>query len=110
MARNRPIRTCIGCRRKGAKTALVRFVSAPDGRITLDARQIMPGRGAYLCQDLTCLEKAWKRRAFVRALRIPPSRQGELNEDLRERLKREMEDFISLGEARPEEGDLHEQT
>ncbi len=88
----------------------VRFVLAPDGDIRLDLCQILPGRGAYVCRNTACFEKAWKRRAFIRALKIPPAMQGRLDGRLRERLKKEMETFVLRDGGRPEEGDLNEQT
>jgi len=105
-----PIRTCIGCRRKDSKSSLVRFVLARDREIRLDARQILPGRGAYLCRNMACFEKAWKRKAFVRALKIPPAMRERMDGQMLERLKKEMETFVLQDGGRPEEGDLNEQT
>ena len=62
-----PKRTCLGCRRVLEKEDIVRFVSM-NGVLTLDIRGILPGRGAYLCRDLSCVEKAKGRDAFSRAL------------------------------------------
>ncbi len=110
MTHSYPVRTCIGCRKKGVKPLLVRFVFTPDGEICLDSRQRMPGRGAYICREVACLEKAWKKRAFIRALRIPSSRLGMLDKKVYDRLKREMEGLVPRDERRSEEGDLNEQT
>jgi predicted RNA-binding protein YlxR (DUF448 family) len=41
-----------------------------------------PGRGAWLCRDQTCVETAWKRRAFERALKLSASPPPELKEQL----------------------------
>ena len=43
-----------------------------------------PGRGAWLCRDRTCVEAAWKRRAFERALKLKQSPPPSLKEELRE--------------------------
>ena len=88
----------------------MRFVLDGDGEIRLDARQILPGRGAYLCRETTCLERELKRKAFIRALRIPPSLQGRVNDRARDRLKKEMETLVLPDRGRSEEGDLNEQT
>jgi len=109
MRRNIPIRTCIGCRKKGAKNSLIRFTFALGKGIQLDRRQVLPGRGAYICRDLTCLEKAWKKKAFARALRIPPAQLKDIGPDDVNRLKEEMEVLISGEEERSKEGDLNEQ-
>jgi predicted RNA-binding protein YlxR (DUF448 family) len=50
------------------RTDLVRFVLV-EGKLALDARGRMPGRGAWLHPDQACLDLAERRRAFGRALR-----------------------------------------
>ncbi len=110
MTRNQPIRTCVGCRSKRGKYSLVRFVATPDGRILLDARQRMPGRGAYLCAERSCLEQARKKKALARTLKIPPSKHGVMTEELWQELGRRLENFASVGGKRSEEGVLNEQT
>ncbi|HVV76151.1 MAG TPA: YlxR family protein [Mycobacteriales bacterium] len=70
-ARSRePVRTCVGCRVKAAKSELVRVV-AVEGTLTPDPRGTSPGRGAHLHLDPACLALAERRRAFPRALRLP---------------------------------------
>jgi len=51
-----PLRTCVGCRRVRAKGELVRIVRAPDGLLVADGDGA--GRGAYVCPDGDCLERA----------------------------------------------------
>ena len=65
-----PVRTCVGCGRKAAKRELVRY-TAVDGVLTPDPAGNAPGRGAYTCPQQACLERAARRRAFVRVLRTP---------------------------------------
>lgn len=62
-----PVRTCIGCRARAARTDLLRVVSV-GGRITPDPRCRLPGRGAWV--HPACVETAERRRAFGRALRV----------------------------------------
>lgn len=67
-----PERTCIGCRRRGVKSELLRLVRATSphpGGVAVDPRQSEPGRGAYLHHDPGCVELAERRRAVARALR-----------------------------------------
>ena len=66
-----PLRTCIGCRRTAARTELLRLVRDPEDpqRVIVDPRRRLPGRGAWLHPDRTCLTQAVKRRAFQRAFR-----------------------------------------
>ncbi|NJP05629.1 MAG: YlxR family protein [Chloroflexaceae bacterium] len=61
---------CIGCRCVFAKQHLVRLVRTRDSRVILDPGRKHPGRGAYLCQNPACWERALKRQSVVRALRI----------------------------------------
>jgi predicted RNA-binding protein YlxR (DUF448 family) len=67
---NQPQRTCIGCRKKGARSELLRLVAESTGSTTVlvDERRRMAGRGAWLHPSEACLALAVKRRAFGRAL------------------------------------------
>ena len=65
-----PVRTCVGCRATGPRSALLRVVAYRDGSLVVDVGRRMPGRGAWLHPDPGCLEKAERRRAFGRALRV----------------------------------------
>ena len=67
--RAQPVRTCVGCRKRAAKSDLLRVVGV-EGRLVPDPRGTLPGRGASLHLDLDCLALAERRRAFVRALRL----------------------------------------
>jgi len=59
---------------------LIRVVRSPSGDVTLDERGKLPGRGAYLCASLECIEKARKTRALSRALKT------EIGADVYDRL------------------------
>jgi len=62
-----PQRTCIACRQTKAQDQLVRYVVAPDGVVLIDYRHRLPGRGAYTCIDLECLQTAVTRKQFQRS-------------------------------------------
>jgi hypothetical protein len=64
-----PERTCVGCRRRRGQPELVRLVQ-DHGRVVL-AQPGAPGRSAYLCPEVGCLEAAEKKRAFARSFRGP---------------------------------------
>jgi uncharacterized protein len=68
-----PVRTCIGCRERAAKSELLRVVlgTGSDGRPAAvpDPDGTAPGRGAHLHPTTACYELAARRRAFARALR-----------------------------------------
>lgn len=61
-----PLRTCIGCRKKRAKSTLIRLALDEEGQVVWDMKQILPGRGAYLCSSRGCLKAALKARRFAR--------------------------------------------
>jgi uncharacterized protein len=65
-----PVRTCVGCRTRAPRSALLRVV-ARGSDLVPDPRAAMPGRGAWLHPTPECVETAIRRRAFVRALRAP---------------------------------------
>ncbi len=72
------IRTCVGCGTRAIKSDLLRVV-AVDGQIVADPAARRPGRGAYLHPSLDCVERARRRRAIPRALRVTgPLADGEL--------------------------------
>lgn len=62
-----PLRQCLGCREMFEKRALVRIVRSAEGEITLDFKGKKPGRGAYVCHKIECLNKAKKTKAIERA-------------------------------------------
>ncbi len=79
-----PQRQCVGCRTMKDKKALIRVVKTPEGAIVLDATGKKSGRGAYVCPDPACLQKARKSRALERAfsLTIPDEVYAALEEEM----------------------------
>jgi uncharacterized protein len=75
-----PIRTCVVCREKNSKRALVRVVRTDQG-LVVDPTGKRSGRGAYLCDDAACWERAVKSDVLAKALRVT------LTETDRERLR-----------------------
>ena len=63
-----PMRKCTGCQQVKEKRQLLRVVREPEGQVSIDRTGRKSGRGAYLCEDITCLEKAIKTRALERSL------------------------------------------
>jgi len=66
-----PTRTCLGCRQRRAKRELVRLVRRPDGVVVVDAESVRPGRGAYVCAEAECTERALKTGRLAHAFRAP---------------------------------------
>ena len=72
----RMARTCVGCRRRDVRSALLRVVAERNdagehlARVVVDPRLRLPGRGAWLHPTPECLDLAVRRKAFGRALRV----------------------------------------
>lgn len=83
-AKRKPQRTCLGCRESKNKDELIRIVRSPEGEVSVDLTGKKNGRGAYLCRQASCLQKAVKSRALARALKteIPPETLAYLTEEL----------------------------
>ncbi len=90
-----PMRRCNGCREMFPKKDLVRVVKSPDvkdedgnviekGKVSLDLTSKKPGRGAYVCKNINCLQKARKSRSIERALdtAIPSELYDEMEREL----------------------------
>ena len=58
--RKQPQRTCMGCNKKKDKKELIRIVKNNKNEINIDRTGKQEGRGAYICDDITCLEKVIK--------------------------------------------------
>lgn len=67
-----PQRSCTVCRAKTDKSDLIRVVRSPDGRAVVDAAKKLPGRGAYICPDSDCIEKAKKSGSLAHSLGVLP--------------------------------------
>ncbi len=65
-----PQRTCIGCKVKKDKKDLIRIVKDKENKITLDRTGKANGRGAYICDNIQCLEKAIKTKALERTFEM----------------------------------------
>jgi predicted RNA-binding protein YlxR (DUF448 family) len=64
-----PQRMCAVCRTREAKRAMTRVVRLAAGGIELDPSGKRSGRGAYLCDDPACWEKAATTGILEKALR-----------------------------------------
>lgn len=70
-----PQRTCIGCNTKKDKKELIRVVKDKEGNIQIDKSGKAPGRGAYICDDVNCLEKAIKSKRLEKVFEMKISEQ-----------------------------------
>ncbi|GAA0122092.1 MAG: YlxR family protein [Clostridium argentinense] len=79
-----PQRMCTGCMEMKPKKELIRVVRNKDGEVSIDNTGKKPGRGAYICKDIECLEKSIKAKRLERNLEV------KISDDILERLKEEM--------------------
>ncbi|WP_054949868.1 RNase P modulator RnpM [Numidum massiliense] len=79
-----PLRQCVGCQEQKPKKSLLRVVRTPEDEILLDPTGKKSGRGAYICPDADCLERARKKKALNRAFK------GDVPDDIYERLQQEL--------------------
>jgi len=68
--KNIPQRTCSVCRAQKNKNELLRIVKNKDNIIKVDETGKQSGRGAYICYDMECLEKAQKSKRLEKSLEI----------------------------------------
>ena len=64
-----PMRQCIGCKEMKSKREMIRVLRTTENGIILDATGRKNGRGAYLCKDPSCFQKAVRSRGLERSLK-----------------------------------------
>ena len=74
-------RTCMGCNLKKDKKELIRLVFNKSGEMFVDETGKAEGRGAYICDDIKCLEKAIKTKRLERVF------EAELPEEIYENIR-----------------------
>jgi predicted RNA-binding protein YlxR (DUF448 family) len=70
-----PQRTCVGCRKIRPKREMVRIVRTPDQGVKIDESGKAPGRGAYLCRERQCWERALSEKRLDYALQSGLSKE-----------------------------------
>ena len=65
-----PMRQCVGCREMKPKRKLIRVIRTSEDEILIEATGKKNGRGAYICPNRECLEKAVKNKGLERSLKI----------------------------------------
>ena len=81
-----PQRTCVGCNSQKNKNELIRIVIDKEGNISVDKTGRANGRGAYICNDPDCLEKA------IKSKRIERSFETIISEEIYDELRKEIAD------------------
>lgn len=62
-------RRCIATRETSPREGLIRFVVAPDGTLTPDLAETLPGRGLWVAARRAAIERAIAKKLFGRAAR-----------------------------------------
>ena len=83
-----PQRTCSVCRTQKNKNELLRIVKNKDNIIKVDETGKESGRGAYICYDMNCLEKAQKSKRLEKALEIKI--EDEIYEQMKNAIEKKM--------------------
>lgn len=68
--RHIPERTCVACRSPRPKREMVRVVRTATGTVEVDLTGKKSGRGAYLCRQPDCWQRAIRRKALDHALKV----------------------------------------
>jgi predicted RNA-binding protein YlxR (DUF448 family) len=107
-----PQRTCIGCGQVKAKRDLIRIVRSsvggqesqkarrPESRkagfsslesiVTVDLRGKEKGRGAYVCPNIDCINRAMRPGRLNKAFRIIPNSSDRISLETIDRLKQNL--------------------
>ena len=78
------MRKCLGCMESKPKKELIRIVKNKEGEISLDKTGKKQGRGAYICGNIDCLEKAIKTKRMEREF------EAEISEEIYALLRRDI--------------------
>lgn len=84
-----PMRRCVGCKEMKEKKALIRIVRSNEGEISADPTGRKNGRGAYLCKDMACFEKARKAKALNREF------EADIPEQVYDDVRQQMEGHVN---------------
>lgn len=80
-----PLRRCTACYEMKEKNKLIRVVKNDMGEFCIDVLGKKPGRGAYICSDIKCFEKAQKTRGLERSFK------SSVPKEIYELVKKELE-------------------
>lgn len=82
-----PLRKCVGCSESKPKKELIRIVKNKEQEVFIDETGKANGRGAYVCKDIKCFNKAIKSKAIYKAL------GKDLSEEAIESLRESLSDL-----------------
>jgi len=64
-----PLRKCVACGENKPKKELIRVIRNTEGIVEVDLTGRKNGRGAYICSNLECLNKAKKNKNLAKSLK-----------------------------------------
>ena len=96
-SQNSPERTCVVCRKQKSQKALLRIVLDENNVAHVDYLNKLPGRGAYVCPSLHCIQKASQRGSFSRAFKQTVTVEaGSLIAEAKTAAKQQIRSLLSL--------------
>lgn len=90
------LRRCIVTRQALEKPAMIRFVIDPEGRVTPDLKERLPGRGLWVTATRPILDQAVAKHAFSKAAKQSVKAAPDLPERVTELAKREVAELLGL--------------
>lgn len=80
-----PLRQCAGCGQMNEKRQMYRVIRTKEGELLLDKTGRKNGRGAYICPNEQCLQKAVRSKGLERSLKaqIPKEVYETLEEEMK---------------------------
>jgi len=80
-----PMRMCLGCQEMKPKKELIRIVKNKENEISVDFTGKKPGRGAYICRNVACFDKARKGKRIEKAF------ESSISEEIYDILRKQLE-------------------
>ncbi|MGR3343602.1 MAG: RNA-binding protein [Paracoccaceae bacterium] len=94
--RDEPERRCISTGEIQPKRGMIRFVAGPEGIIVPDILEKLPLRGIWVSAHHAALDKAIKKRLFLRAATVSVTIPDDLVAEVERQLARRVIDLISM--------------
>ena len=90
------LRRCIVTRQALEKPAMIRFVIDPEGRVTPDLKERLPGRGLWVTASREVLEQAVAKHAFSKAAKQSVKVAPDLADQVAALARREVAEMLGL--------------
>lgn len=96
MSLRRIERLCIVCRKRKSKEELIRIVRTQEGLVRVDPFKKLPGRGAYICSNIECIDRLKREDSLNYALKMKINREEFI------KVKKELENLLERGDVKGE--------